>query len=264
MSIYQTYNSNLPNYELPLDNIQNGPGMTNRDIDRQVVYTDVNNNNFYDYDVTNKPTLSGNQMVLPTQLDNGVPQYDVNPDTGEVQLHNMIIGDSITSLGNMIDTVNNGRVSNVNLVNEKFIEKEADIVINKNYKENSIKGILEENILTNNFFSEINIDAIRQMIRYNVYKYTDKIIGNQPNDTLFIIMRSIMLQYGNFQVKGENLIEDIQILNKRVVDYCSENISSNVQQYFGYLDDLEKLPIPMDRPGYHNKQNYTYDISNLL
>ena len=39
------------------------------------------------------------------------------------------------------------------------------------------------------------------MIRYNVYKYTDKIIGNQPNITLFIIMRSIMLQYGNFQVK---------------------------------------------------------------
>ena len=38
--------------------------MTNRDIDKQVVYTDVNNNNFYDYDVTNKPTLSGNQMIL--------------------------------------------------------------------------------------------------------------------------------------------------------------------------------------------------------
>ena len=264
MSIYQTYNPNLPNYELPVDNIANAPGMTNRDIDQDVVYTDVNNNNFYDYDITTRPTLSGLQAVLPTAMDNGIPEYTVNPNTGEVQLQNMIVGDSSSSLGEMTEVVNNGRVGNVNIINEEFIDNEADVVIHKDYKDNSIKGILEENTLNTNFFSDINIDIIQQMIRYNVYKYTDKIIAQQPKHTLFIIMRSIILQYGNFKVSTENLINELKELNKRVVDYASENISSNVQQYFGYLDDLERLPIPLDRPGYHNKQNYTYDISNLL
>ena len=98
MSIYQTYNPNLPNYELPVDNIANAPGMTNRDIDQDVVYTDVNNNNFYDYDITTRPTLSGLQAVLPTAIDNGIPEYTVNPNTGEVQLQNMIVGDSSSAI----------------------------------------------------------------------------------------------------------------------------------------------------------------------
>ncbi|MBT7554878.1 MAG: hypothetical protein HN599_06285, partial [Flavobacteriaceae bacterium] len=61
-----------------------------------------------------------------------------------------------------------------------------------------------------------------------------------------------------------DLAEEIRALNSRVVEYCADNISSNVQQYIGYIKDLEKLPVPMDRPVYHNKNNFTYDISNLL
>lgn len=77
-------------------------------------------------------------------------------------------------------------------------------------------------------------------------------------------MRSIMLQYANFSVSTENLLDEIRSLNQRVIDYSAENISSNVQQYMGYLSDIEKLPIPIERPSYQNKNNFTYDISNLL
>ena len=73
-----------------------------------------------------------------------------------------------------------------------------------------------------------------------------------------------MLQYANFKISSEKLIDEIRGLNQRVIDYSSENISSNVQQYMGYLNDIEKLPTPIDRPSYQNKDNFTYDISNLL
>ena len=62
----------------------------------------------------------------------------------------------------------------------------------------------------------------------------------------------------------ENLLKEILNLNQRVVDNSSGNISSNVHQYIGYIDDIEKLPIPNERPIYLNKDNYTYDISNIL
>ena len=110
----------------------------------------------------------------------------------------------------------------------------------------------------------MNTDIIQQTIRYKVFENTDKVISNQSSNTLFIIMRSMMLQYGNFRVSVEGLNDEIRELNKKVVDYCTENITSNLLQYLGYIKDIEKLPTPMDRPVYHNKENFTYDISNLL
>ena len=61
-----------------------------------------------------------------------------------------------------------------------------------------------------------------------------------------------------------NLFDEIKSLNDRVTNYSTENITSNLQQYLGYIKDIEKLPTPMDRPVYHNKNNFTYNISNLL
>ena len=267
MTIYQTYNSNLPNYELPQDNEENRPGMTERDVDKQVVYTDINGKNFYDYDITSKPTASGQSSIIPTREDTGFPKYSKRTDIDGSDIYSLdqsIVGDSSASLGDRIDVVNNGRLADINIINENFISGDADITIHKDNKLTSIKGILEESSLNNNFFSDVNIDAIQKMIRYNVYKQTDNIISNQPEHILYIIMRSVLLQYGNFRIASDNLLDEIRKLNQKVVDYCSENISSNVLQYIGYINDIEQLPIPMDRPVYHNKQNFTYDISNII
>ena len=111
----------------------------------------------------------------------------------------------------------------------------------------------------------MNYDIIQQTIRYNVYNETDKVISDQSKNELYIIMRSIMLQYGNFGVSIDNLSEEIKKLNKQVVDYSSKNITSNVIQYLGYIKDIEKLAVPMDRPAYEGRpKNASYDISNLL
>ena len=62
-----------------------------------------------------------------------------------------------------------------------------------------------------------------------------------------------------------SIVSEIQRLNERVIEYSVGNVSSNVQQHMGYVDKLSKLPVPMDIPiGNLNKNNFTYDISNLL
>ena len=73
-----------------------------------------------------------------------------------------------------------------------------------------------------------------------------------------------MLQYANFRVGIDNIVDEIKRLNEKVLEYSVENVTSNVKQHQGYIDDLSKLPVPMEHPSYHNKRNYTYDISNTL
>ena len=77
-------------------------------------------------------------------------------------------------------------------------------------------------------------------------------------------MRSIMLQFANFRTGIDNIVDEVRRLNEKVIEYAVDNVSSNVKQHKGYVDKLSKLPVPMDMPVYHNKSNYTYDISNLL
>ena len=246
-NVYQTVNNNLSNYEIP-EGDANERGLTSRDIDGNVVYQE-GGVNFYDYDVLSKPTVSGvGNIVQPSNTD--IDSLD---------------NDSSETLSGMIDTVNNGRVSDITVLNDKFTDLgDADITINKDNQQTAIKGIVETTALSNIYFSDMNFDVIQKTIRYNVYNATDKIVSDQSKNELYIIMRSILLQYANFRVSSTDLLDEIRDLNKKVVEYCSNNVISNVQQYLGYIKDIEKLPTPMDRPVYHNKQNFTYDISNLI
>tara|TARA_Y100000817_G_C16840504_1_gene537766 strand:- start:315 stop:1097 length:783 start_codon:yes stop_codon:yes gene_type:complete len=258
-NIYQTFNSLGLNYETPDTDLELdtnavqtgfGPSAVDRDIDKALAYV-KDNQNYYDYDLKSTPSLSGPQLLVPHKQDEGIPLMN-------------FINESPESTENMVEQVNNGRIPDVK---EKYVSSlpNQDInVINKDNNITAIKGIIEETALSDIFFSDMNMNVIQESVRYNVYKNTDKVVANQSEKTFYIIMRSIMLQYGNFQVSANNIIDEIKKLNKLVVDYASENVTSNVLQYVNYLDDIQKLPQPIERPVYNNKDNYTYDISNLL
>jgi len=221
-----------------------------------------------DYDILSRPTTSGTGILIPEELDNGFPYIPtvvgVEGGSNIYGTEELFLGDSTASLDERLEVVNNGRVGNIEVLDSKLPIGESDIVINKDNRETSIKGIVERSATSDLFFSDMNIDAIHQSIRYGVNKSTGQVVAKQSDNTIYVVMRSIMLQYANFRVDSSNLAEEIRALNQRVIDYCVENVSSNVQQYLGYIKDIEKLPTPMDRPEYHNKNNFTYDISNLL
>ena len=77
-------------------------------------------------------------------------------------------------------------------------------------------------------------------------------------------MRAVLLQYGNFRSGAQELVYEIKKLNKIVVDYCVEEVSSNVKQYIQYIQDLNTLPTPISFPQSTREYNYTYNISNIL
>jgi hypothetical protein len=161
----------------------------------------------------------------------------------------------------IITEINNGRMHDIDKLIDDSIIKQETIIIDTQSTD-SVKGILEETNLSRLFFSPQNIDALQNMIRYYVHKLTDgQIVSKQSPDELFIVMRSMMLQYGNFI--NTNILQEIKRLNSKVVKICSDKVSQEVLQYGKYVVDLQNLPVPLDNPHYANKNNFTYDISNL-
>jgi hypothetical protein len=251
------------------------------DIDGEIItqnYGGINGQDLYDYDLMSRPGVgvSGSGIIIPPELDAGFPSVDdykeiINPDGSKTTTRyksDFLAENQSRTAGDpfdmMVDRVNNGRMGDVKNVENINVPEGTDIIINKDNSDSSIKGILEENSLNSLFFSEMNVKVIQDTLRYRVYKNTDQVISEQSSNDIFIIMRSIMLQYANFRVGVENIVDEIRRLNSKVLDYAVENVSSNVKQHQGYVEDLSKLPEPMDMPVYHNKRNFTYDISNLL
>ena len=148
----------------------------------------------------------------------------------------------------MYNQFQNGRVTltNENIKDMKMFDNENKM--NNNFQVEALYGIQETSTLNQLFFSKKNMDIIQNMIRYTVYEKSEKkfVIDRQSDVELEIVMRSIYLQHSpNLPNK---IKEQIQYLNKLVSDWCSEQIIPEVSQYFGYMKELEYMPVPIDLP----------------
>lgn len=158
----------------------------------------------------------------------------------------------------------NGLVTDIDKIDE-YKKLEEEILYN-NYDDYTLKGIIEQNDLSNTFLCPENRELIQQDIRFGVYKNTNKVISNQSNEEIFTIMRSVYLQDGGMRVFTEQDFKNAIIgLNQKVVDYSVENVSSKIKQHEMYLNDVSKLPTPLERPKYDNNSGTkTYRFDNLM
>lgn len=134
-------------------------------------------------------------------------------------------------------------------------------VIYNTYNVDSIKGIVENNEVNNLLFSNVNINTIQQTIRYKIYKQTNNIIEYPSKDNLFIIMRSILLQYGNLHATDPYI--EIKRLNELIINECVRKIRNEMLNYSHYINDINKPVMPMELPQYVNKNNFTFDMTNI-
>jgi len=142
----------------------------------------------------------------------------------------------------------NGRVIMNNTQNVKDMNMIEGNKPNNNFQVESLYGIQETSKLNQLFFSKKNMDIIQNNIRYTVYIKTNKkhIIDKQSDIELQIIMRSMYLQHSpNLEY---NYKEQIEYLNKLVVDWSVEKIIPQLEQYIGYLKEVEYMPLPIDLP----------------
>jgi hypothetical protein len=115
------------------------------------------------------------------------------------------------------------------------------------FQKNAISHMYQNNQLSNLFFSQMNINALQQGIKYLVWKNSDKkyIINDQDETQLQIIMRAIYLQYSkNLEYK---IIEQVRDLNKIILDTVIPQIISEIEQHKHYIQDTNNQPNPLSR-----------------
>jgi len=156
---------------------------------------------------------------------------------------------SIDPSKNYLNPYQNGRV--VEVLEDKY--KTFPMFTDNNNKNNTfkneaLKGIQIESPLSNLFFSNVNMKQIQDEIRYNVWLRSDKkhVIDNQDTLELQLVMRAMYLQYS--KNKDCEFREQVAELNKLVLEYCVPRILAEVEQYLGYLDDIQKQPEPIPLP----------------
>ena len=177
-------------------------------------------------------------------------------------------GEDTRTLDYRLNEINNGLIRN--RLSEQEVKSNLDTdpyknVIHKIGAPDLLKGIQEVNNLSNIFFSDINVNAINSAIKSNIKKITGSSIDNQLNNSLFIIMRSTYLQYSQ-NISSNDILAEIKYLNKMVINYCVEKIISELIAYNSYLEDINHLPIPNDRPSDTSSdwRDYTYDMTNII
>lgn len=92
--------------------------------------------------------------------------------------------------------------------------------------------------LSMKFFSKENKEILQANMKNLVYKKIGVKIGNQKEEELVAVMRSIFFQYSKNKVDKIN--EQVVELNKFVLKYCVNNIISNVMQHQKYIEDIQQ------------------------
>jgi hypothetical protein len=148
-----------------------------------------------------------------------------------------------------MDQLNNGRI-NIKSPNTSALFKMYDkIPANQCVTfRNATEGLWNETPLSKTFFSQQNIQIIQNGIRAGVYHRSNGqyLVGPQDCDSLKIIMRSVFLQYSANQ--PFNIPQQIQELNKIVLNYCVQQVYSEAQGYMKYIDDASTLVVPIAHP----------------
>lgn len=145
---------------------------------------------------------------------------------------------------------NNNQSALINLDNydSKPYSLHENLNVKNENKYSQLSGNFNETRLSKMYFSQENIDYLQQQIIERVNKINNGKyrVGLQSEDELLIVMRSIYLQNGkNVETHINQQIND---LNEHVLDYCVDNVSSNLKQYFEYIKDITKEQPVLDMP----------------
>lgn len=164
-------------------------------------------------------------------------------------------------------SVSNGRV---NIMEEpspetQFKMQERIAIKNKTTEyRGAIAGDLESNLLSTVYFSADNIQIVQNGLRAGVYKMSGDnfVIVPQNMDTLKIIMRSIFLQYAEFDMN--NIKSEVTRLNKMVLDYAVPSVYNEAVGYMKYREDQSTLAVPLSLPQQSDREHKQLELKPFV
>ena len=127
----------------------------------------------------------------------------------------------------------------------KQLESNEEMLLKGNYR--CTKN--DNNELTNLFFSDKNVDRIQKKIKEEIFlrsKGKYKLDVDQDPAKLLIQMRGVFFQQSRFlPIK---IIHQVKQLNMAVVNNTVPDMLTEIEQYYGYIKDINEPLKPMMRP----------------
>jgi hypothetical protein len=99
------------------------------------------------------------------------------------------------------------------------------------------------------FFSKENIKRIQKMIKEEIYIKTNKqfkLDEDQDENDLMTVLRNVYTEHARFNPK--NIIHQVKILNKHVINYVTPDMISQLKQYYSYIKEINQPIKPIFRP----------------
>ena len=141
-----------------------------------------------------------------------------------------------------------GRVQTVNNNNyDAFQMYRQAAKQSKSFSTEAVTNVHVKNDISNVYFSQTNIDALQDGIRFYVWKKScgKYLIDRQSDDELKVVMRSIYLEYAEH--RQGHVLEQVRALNERVLEFCVSKILEEIGMYMFYKKDISNLPDPLAR-----------------
>lgn len=142
----------------------------------------------------------------------------------------------------------NGRVDIVQPPNSLLLDIQDKSVIKATAYTDAVQGIYYSTKLSDAYFSAENVQILQNGIRAGVHKKSKNkfIIKEQDVDTLKVIMRSMFLQHA--VNSPDNIKEQIEKLNKYVLDYAIPKVYGEAIGYINYCKDASTIHEPLKPP----------------
>ena len=124
----------------------------------------------------------------------------------------------------------------------------------------ALTGTWEHNALETAFFAAANIQNLQNTMKSTIYKMSNNryVLPNQNIDNLKIIMRGMYLQHAQHLPDG--ITQQVERLNKLVLDYVIPNLYNESIAYEKYLRDQSTLAMPLPLPLQPNRDYKQLEI----
>jgi hypothetical protein len=143
-------------------------------------------------------------------------------------------------------TVAGGRVTmNAQHTNYKDFELIGETANAHNFAKEAVAGHMENNEVSELFFSPVNVQALQKGIKNMVLTKTcgQHNIGNQSANELYMIMRGIYLQECKFS--NVYILEQVKALNVSVLQYAVPRIVGELEMHDSYMQKISTMPVPL-------------------
>lgn len=140
-----------------------------------------------------------------------------------------------------------GRVADVSTARENAVPYNVVSAPDEKWGDKRTISGLESSPVAELFFSQENVNALQDGIRWRVYADSDGrfTISRQSETELKIVMRSVFLQ--DSRNEPFDVVPQVRELNATILDFCVPRIIQEIRTYKTYQRDISTLPEPMAR-----------------